>query len=119
MPSMTRASGCCCWRRPAVCWAAPAPARRPRWPPARANQRLALPRFAAARRASDRRLSAFALLGLVLVEHRLGGGLARGAELGAVVAAPLKGGGARGIRLAEMRHHIAGIELVGPLGRLP
>jgi len=34
-------------------------------------------------------LGALALLGLVLVEHRLGGSLALGAELGAVVAAPL------------------------------
>ena len=57
------------------------------------------PRLAALRRPS--RPGAFtqrALLGLVLVEHRLGGGLALGAELGAVVAAPLEGGGARPVR---------------------
>ena len=41
----------------------------------------------------------FALLGFVLVEHRLGGGVALGAELVAVVAAPLVGRGARLVQL--------------------
>src|SRR5438132_8285935 len=57
-------------------------------------------------------------LGFVLVEHGLGGGIALGAEFGAVVAAPLVGGGARRVGPAEMRHHIAGVKLVGSLGRL-
>src|SRR5436305_14495594 len=68
---------------------------------------LRLPGFAAAGGAGGRRLSAVALLGFVLVEHRLRGGLALGAELGAVVAAPLEGGFARPVRVAEMRHDIA------------
>src|SRR5882672_5439977 len=58
------------------------------------------------------------LLGFVLVEHGLSGGIALGAEFGAVVAAPLVGGGARRVGPAEMRHHIAGVKLVGSLGRL-
>ena len=53
-----------------------------------------------------------ALLGLVLVEHRLGGGLALGDELGLVFAAPLVGGVRGRVGPAEMRHHIAGVELV-------
>jgi hypothetical protein len=55
------------------------------------NTRCRLPRLAALRRA--RRWAALlqgALLGLVLVEHRLGGGLTLRAEFGAIVAAPLK-----------------------------
>src|SRR5262249_61935812 len=55
----------------------------------------------------------------MLVEHRLGSGLALGAELGTVVAAPLERGGAALVEPAEMRHHIAGVKLVGALGRLP
>src|SRR5438105_1344158 len=73
-----------------------------------------LPCLAAARRAGrGSAVAEGALLGLVLVEHRLGRSLALGAELGAVIAAPLIGGGARLVQLAEMRHHIAGVELVG------
>src|SRR3954468_18165047 len=70
------------------------------------------PRFAAAGRAVGPGLSALALLGFVLVEHRLSRGLPLGAELGAVVAAPLEGRGTGLVRPAEMRHHIAGVELV-------
>src|SRR5689334_21395329 len=79
---------------------------------------ILLPGFAAAGRAGDTGLSAFAVLGLMLVEHRLGGGLPLGAELGAVVAAPLEGGGAALVEPAETRHHVAGVEFVGALGRL-
>src|SRR5207302_8569262 len=64
-------------------------------------------------------LAGGALLGFVLVEHRLRRRLALGAELGAVVAAPLIGSKARRVGPAEMRHHIAGVKFVGPLGRLP
>src|SRR5205823_9142409 len=64
-------------------------------------------------------LASGTLLGLVLVEHRLCRSLALGAELGAVVAAPLIGSEARRVGPAEMRHHIAGVKFVGPLGRLP
>src|SRR3954452_1335118 len=52
---------------------------------------LTSPRLAALRRACRwAALPRGALLGLVLVEHRLGRGLTLGAELGAVVAAPLE-----------------------------
>src|SRR5439155_12194916 len=64
-------------------------------------------------------LAGGALLGLVLVEHRLGRRLAFGAEFVAVVAAPLVGGRPRLIQPAEMRHDIAGVELLGALCRLP
>src|SRR5215470_15287662 len=77
------------------------------------------PRLAAALGvANGRSFTRCPLLGLVLVEHRFGRGIALGAELGAVVAAPLIGGGARRVGTAEMRHHIARVKLVGPLGRL-
>src|SRR5690348_18235957 len=72
------------------------------------------PRLAAACGTGD---GGGALLGLVLVEHRLGGGGAFGAEFGAVVAAPLEGGGAAFVQPAEMRHDIARIEFVGALCR--
>src|SRR4051794_16052390 len=81
---------------------------------------MSLPRLAAAGGAGwPRSFAGRALLGLVLVEHRLGRGLALGAELVTVVAAPLEGGFARCIGPAEMRDHVAGIKLVGALRRLP
>ena len=58
------------------------------------------------------------MFGFVLVEHCFRGGVALGAEFGAVVAAPLIGGSAALVEVVEMRHHVAGVELVGPLGRL-
>src|SRR6516164_4744620 len=81
------------------------------------------PGFTAARRTSDDgpglgQLACRPLLGFVLVEHRLGRRIALGAEFGPVVAAPLIGGGTAFVETAEMRHHIAGVELIGTLARL-
>ena len=65
----------------------------------RRSPRLAAPHRARRRAApAARGVTQGALLGLVLVEHRLGRGLALGAELGAVVAAPLVGRRARSVR---------------------
>src|SRR5580704_5540146 len=77
-----------------------------------------LPSALGTRDAGFGELAFFALLGLVLVEHRLGGGVTLGAKLVAVVAAPLVRRRAASVELGEMRHHIARIELVGALRRL-
>src|ERR1700736_422916 len=59
------------------------------------------------------------LLGFVFVEHRAGGGAALLTELVAVLGAPVVRLGTRPVVPTEMRHHIAGIKLVGALGFLP
>src|SRR5579864_6089271 len=85
------------------------------WPlaPERIEIERPLPPFATARWTGDAGAVALgALFGFVLVEHRLGGRLALCGELGAVVAGPLVGSGARPIGAAEMRHHVARVEFV-------
>src|SRR5215831_5710257 len=76
-----------------------------------------LPSLAAARRAAHG--GSGALLGFVLVEHRARRGAAFLAELVAVLGAPVVGLGARAVVAAEMRHHVAGVELIGALRLLP
>src|SRR5215469_4649499 len=76
----------------------------------------ALPRLAAARRAGGH---CGALFGFVLVEHCASGGAALFGELVAVFAAPVVGPDARDVVAAEMRHHVARVELVGAFGLLP
>src|SRR5690242_19427260 len=103
---------------------ATAAARPPIPPPmisARGRRGAGLPRFAAAgwpcrgRRAGGRVL--LGLLSFMLVEHRLGRGVALGAELGPVVSAPLERGLPCPVQLREMRHHEARIEFIGALCR--
>ena len=69
---------------------------------------------------ADQRLFApCALLGFVFVKHRSCRSLPLGAELVAVFAAPFIGGDARRIGLAEMRHHVTLVKLIGALGFRP